>query len=208
MASETCLICRAPLEPSRGFSFCAKCGAPRFCGDAWSPFDVFGIAPSFMLDEKDLDDRYYALSKRLHPDRFAAAGTAARLKSQELAAALNQAFLALRQPENRLEALLKRAGALSERSATQNQIPTDLAEEYFELQEAIAEDPSRAAALARGLRAKLESLRQKMTENLHAAAEKTNWSTPAPSDIETIVDLRHRRSYIRAMIENIVRLGV
>lgn len=157
-----------------------------------------------------MEARYYDLSKRLHPDRFAAGGMAAKMKSQEMAAALNQSYLSLRQPESRLETLLKGAGALKEgeRTVGQNQIPAELAEEYFELQEAVMEDPEHAAAMARSLRERLENQKQELSTQVYAEAEKTNWSAPASGDIEKIVDLRRRRSYVRSMLENLERLGV
>lgn len=132
------------------------------------------------------------------------------MKSQEMAAALNQAYLSLRQPESRLETLLKSAGALKEgeRSANQDQIPAELAEEYFELQEAVMEDPEKAAALARSLRERLEIQKQELSTQMYGEAEKLDWSAPSGADVEKIVDLRRRRSYVRSMLENLERLGV
>lgn len=171
---------------------------------------MFNIKPAFRIDEKALENAYYGLSKRLHPDRFAAGGTSVKMKSQEMAAALNQAYLSLRQPESRLETLLKGAGALKdgERSASQNQIPAELAEEYFELQEAVMEDAEKAAQLARSLRERLEIQKQELSAQMYGEAEKLDWSAPAQAHLEKIVDLRRRRSYVRSMLENLERLGV
>lgn len=209
VASETCSFCRTPLLSNKGFVFCPQCRAPHFYGNDASAFDIFGIPHSIKVDEKALEDRYYELSKQLHPDRFAAGGNAAKFKSQELSAVLNQAYLALKQVEPRLETLLREAGALkeNERSANQSQIPAELAEEYFELQEAAMEDPDKAVGIARELRSRLEAQRQELTIQMLAVAEKTNWPIAASGDIEKIVDLRRRRSYIRSMLENIDRLG-
>lgn len=212
MASASCSVCRTPLDSQHGFVFCAQCGAPHFNGDLKSPFSVFGLSLTFTLDEKSLEANYYDLSKRLHPDRFAAGGMAAKMKSQELAAVLNQAYLSLRQPESRLEGLLRLSGALQENDRSTNQIPTDLAEEYFELQEAVTENPEHAVNLARSLRERLESQKQELSSKMYAEASKIDWPQAAQglktSAVEKIAEIRRQRSYVRSMLDNLERLGV
>ena len=187
---------------------------PAFIGDLSSPFAVLGAPKSFSLDEKALETRYYELSKRLHPDRFAAGGAAAKMKSHELSAALNKAYVALKQPESRLETLLRSAGALKdgERATSgQAQIPAELAEEYFEIQEAVMEDELKARELIMRFGATLDGKRQALTQEMFELASKTDWNDPsataAKSAIDRIVELRRQRSYVKSMLDNLARLG-
>lgn len=203
----TCSSCYTPLADGQGFIFCTGCGTPHFFGEMTSPFEVMGVARSFILDEKALEDKYYELSKRLHPDRFASGSNTARFKSQELAATLNQAYFALRQREPRLEALLKSSGLLkdSERSVGQAQIPADLAEEYFEIQEMSSESPDNAISLIKNFQKKLEGKRKELTEQMYQIAERADWKSSL--ELEKIVELRRQRSYVRSMLENLEKLG-
>jgi molecular chaperone HscB len=173
-----------------------------------SAFETFGLRPSFSLDETALESRYYELSKQLHPDRFGTAVAAEKMRSLELSANLNQDYLALRQPEARLETLLREAGALNdgERSANQNQIPSELAEEYFEIQEAMMDDPESGLGRVTEFRKKVDAQKIALTDKLYDLAKKTDWSSPQSRDIEALVKLRRERSYLRSMLENLARL--
>lgn len=180
-----------------------------------NPFELLGAPRSFSIDAGELERRYYELSKRLHPDRFAAGGASARARSQQLSAALNQAYLSLKQPEARIETLLKSVGALKDTEqaspAAKNQIPTDLAEEYFEIQEAVMEDSERAATLIASFRGKLEEKRQQMTEELQKLSLQVAWNDPdaqaSKAGISKILDIRRERSYLRSMLDNLEKLG-
>ncbi|MBI3544079.1 MAG: hypothetical protein HY075_12480, partial [Deltaproteobacteria bacterium] len=101
----------------------------------------------------------------------------------------------------------------------QAQIPTELAEEYFELQEAAMEDEERATVLLADFRAKLEARKRELEAELLERARKVDWSRlPAPAgapdapgarqEIEKILELRRQRSYVRSMFENLERLGL
>jgi len=203
---RTCAACGSPLDPpagSRGFAFCARCGTPTLYGDRASPFDVFGVPARFALDEGDLRARFYELSRRLHPDRFAGARSGAeKAAALELSALLNASYLALKTPEDRLETLLGIAGALDRaRSEAQTQakaqIPAELAEEYFELQEALMEDEATASKAAADFRARLEESLASRSKELFALAAGVDWSLPqmepSRAAIEKILELRRQR---------------
>ncbi len=178
-----------------------------------SAFAVFGIPRKFELDSSALEARYYELSKQLHPDRHVAGDAAARLKSQQLSAMLNQAYVGLRAPEARLETLLAEVGALKDtgKSVAQNQIPTELAEEFFEIQEAVMEEDTKAAELIVRFRATLEQKKLALTDEMFAIAKHLEWDSPdSPAThpkIEKILELRRQRSYVRSMLDNLDKLG-
>ena len=178
-----------------------------------SAFAVFGLPRKFELDQSALETRYYELSKRLHPDRHTAGDAQARMKSQELSALLNQAYLGLRAPEARLETLLKEAGHLKEtaQTAAKNQIPTELAEEYFEIQEAVMEGDERAPTLITHFRAILEQKKKALDGEMYEKARSVDWESPdsalMKSNIEKILELRREQSYVRSMLDNLEKLG-
>ncbi|MBI3555909.1 MAG: hypothetical protein HY074_06585 [Deltaproteobacteria bacterium] len=178
-----------------------------------SAFSVFGLSPKFELDQSALESRYYELSKQLHPDRHSAGDAAARMKSQQLSALLNRAYLGLRTPEARLETLLEEAGALKEtgKPVPPSQIPTDLAEEYFEIQEAVMEDDAKAVALVARFRATLELKKQQLTDEMFEMAKHVQWEAPNSGEtsgkIEKILELRRQRSYVRSMLTNLDNLA-
>ena len=101
-------------------------------------FDVLGLAPSFDLDSKVLEQRYRDLQRALHPDKFAQASAAERRASLSRAVSVNEAYRALRDELKRAEVLYARLGGkLSERGGE----PADpeLLMEVMELREQLSE---------------------------------------------------------------------
>ncbi|HEX9198186.1 MAG TPA: Fe-S protein assembly co-chaperone HscB [Acidobacteriaceae bacterium] len=109
-------------------------------------FDIFSLPPHLVIDTPALERSFYALSRRLHPDRFAARPAAEQEAALAESSRLNDAYRTLRDPVARTEYLLKLEGVeLEEQSSaataaarasgtTKKQVvPEDLLEEAFEL---------------------------------------------------------------------------
>ncbi len=99
-------------------------------------FELFGIEPKLSLDLFELEQRFYELSRKVHPDRFLRATPAERERSLELSAHLNDAYRVLRNPITRAEYLLKLQGI---EAGDSRQAPPELLEEVFALNEALEE---------------------------------------------------------------------
>jgi len=136
---------------------CWSCGAMRaahFCGSCGKVqppapvdyFSFFGLQRKLDLDVAKLEKEFYELSRRLHPDLNARAGSQEQQWSLEQSSLLNDAYRTLRDPIKRTEYLLHLEGvALEEQSKaateqaratgeTKKQIvPPDMLEEVFEL---------------------------------------------------------------------------
>ena len=65
------------------------------------PLPLCSPRPAFDLDPADLEARYKALQRRLHPDGFSTAPPTEREFSAEQASAVNQAYDTLRRPLRR-----------------------------------------------------------------------------------------------------------
>jgi molecular chaperone HscB len=77
--------------------FCHSCGAvqpPR----TLDHFARLGLPATFPTERAALDRQYFGLQRHLHPDRFARKSPKERALSQQQAAALNEAYEALKDP--------------------------------------------------------------------------------------------------------------
>jgi molecular chaperone HscB len=118
--------------------FCPHCSKiqPPPGGDY---FSVFGLVPRLNVDLPALEREFHALSRKVHPDRFARAGENEREWSLADTALLNDAYRTLKDPLRRTEYLLKLEGAeIGEEHAGKDRkdpsrAPADLLEEVFEL---------------------------------------------------------------------------
>src|ERR1035437_8515451 len=109
-------------------------------------FTIFSLPAHLVIDTPALEKSFYALSRRLHPDRFAAKPPAEQAAALAESSRLNDAYRTLKDPIARTEYLLKREGIeLEEQSKSATEaarttgtakkqiVPEDLLEEAFEL---------------------------------------------------------------------------
>lgn len=73
-------------------------------------FELLGLEQSYHLDQALLSDRYRALQKQWHPDRFAHLSDRERRLAVQYTAHLNEAFATLKSPLRRAQYLLLLAG--------------------------------------------------------------------------------------------------
>jgi molecular chaperone HscB len=104
-------------------------------------FEVFGLPRKLEVDLEALQQRFYELSRRHHPDFHRMASEAAQSAALEQSALVNRAYRALRDPLSRVESLiaLEEGRDAREEAAVKPQPPMDLLEEMLEIQEALEE---------------------------------------------------------------------
>jgi molecular chaperone HscB len=189
-------------------------------------FTQFDLPLHLHIDLPALEKSFYAQSRKLHPDRFAAKPQSEQDAALAASSALNDAYRTLRDPIARTEYLLSLEGIQLEeqsRAATdaakasgtaKKQIaPPDLLEEAFELNMALEEmrmdpDPN--------VRKDLEAAREKFTAMLAETQTQleslwTAWDTAidandaAQKDAAktSMVALLNRRSYIRNLVRDV-----
>lgn len=123
-------------------------------------FEVLGLSRTYHLDATDLEQRYLALQKETHPDRFAKALPRERVEATVRNTELNDAYKILKNDIKRAEYILQLEGVdIGEekpQSTTGDKKPTAvdpaLLMEVMELREALAEarsdgDEPKVAAL-------------------------------------------------------------
>jgi molecular chaperone HscB len=140
-----CWSCRGPIE-ARAL-FCATCGAVQ----PPAPIDHFArleLPVQFDTDGAELDRRYFALQRQLHPDRFASRTARERAVSQSQAVALNEAYEILKDPLSRAEYMLRLNGVAVNPDGCNTVRDPTLLMEQMERREALAEADTREAVEA------------------------------------------------------------
>lgn len=149
--------------------FCPRCDKILTLGRHGDYFAFFGLPRALGIDIKDLEQRFRALSRQLHPDFYCNAAPAERLASLERSAYLNDAFRTLRDPVDRLEYLLKLEGYAPKGSRQASAlVPPALLEEVFELNAELEEiqDIRAAGAPADEVASRLAAARLPIEANL------------------------------------------
>lgn len=83
-------------------------------------FTLFGLQPSFLIDNKVLAATYRELAKEVHPDRFAGGSAGEQREAVEHAARLNDAYQTLKSPTQRALYLLGQQQELPEETTIQD----------------------------------------------------------------------------------------
>jgi molecular chaperone HscB len=194
-------------------------------------FGIFSLSPKLAIDLPALEKSFYAMSRRLHPDRFAAKPAVEQAAALRESSRLNDAYRILKDPIARTEYLLKLEGIeLEEQSkaateaaratgtAKKQVVPEDLLEEAFELNMQVEEmrlakrmgedDPQlRADLLAAkaGFDAKMAATQAEL-EGLWAkwdsALDAEDASAKAAAR-DAMVALLNRRSYLRNLVRDV-----
>src|ERR1700685_2159675 len=101
-------------------------------------FELFGLPRSLNLSLDALQQRYYELSRELHPDRFMQKPEAERQRALDMSSALNDAYRRLKDPLKRAQYLLSQEGFNIGEQRSKD-VPPELLEEVFELNMALEE---------------------------------------------------------------------
>lgn len=187
---------------------CGQSADSRFCANCKSLqppspdyFDIFEIPRKLTVDAKELEARFYSLSRQLHPDLFSRKSARERDYSLEATAILNDAYRTLRDPVARAMYVLKREGLDIGEQGTKD-VPPELLEEVFELNMALEEmragDESVAPQLVEA-RQRFEDMRDEIDRRL--GDEFASWDTAhRPDTLAAIRSLLNRRKYITNLI--------
>jgi molecular chaperone HscB len=194
-------------------------------------FEIFSLPPHLVIDTPALEKSFYALSRKLHPDRFASRPPAEQEAALAESSRLNDAYRTLKDPITRTEYLLELEGVQLEEqssaataaaratgSAKKQVVPEDLLEEAFELNMQLEE--MRAAKkfgeddpqLRRDLLSAKSTFDEKMVKTqseLEALWQK--WDAALDADDATaklaardaMVALLNRRSYLRNLVRDV-----
>ena len=205
-----CLHCGKPAADQL---VCAGCGPVAPTASASDYFGVFSLPRRLAIDLADLERRYYALSRELHPDLFSDRPPAEQAASLRMTALVNRAYRTLKDPVARglywLELHGESLGRDNER------VPPALAARVFEVQEQLEElraarqagsgdgEAKAVAAVRDELRGDLDACEARLSASFARGDEAGNGATaPALADTKTILSELH---YLRTLLRDVDR---
>ena len=158
-------------------------------------FDFFEIPHRLSLDLKELERRFYALSRKWHPDRFARGPAEERHLALDASALLNDGYRVLRDPIQRANYLLKEHGFdIGEQQG--KDVPAELLEEVFDLNMALEESDEAAIAETRK---RFEAMLSKIDSELERLGAEYD-QTLIRETLATVRATLNRRKYIQNLV--------
>ncbi len=140
-------------------------------------FELFGLPRRFELDRADLDARRRALQAEVHPDRFVAGDSAARLAAMQSAVRVNEGYERLKDPLKRAAYLCELAGAPIG-AENNTAMPVDFLDRQMTWREALDEASTQA---------ELQKIEQDVTRERLAAHERLARALDSPGDVAEAV---------------------
>ncbi|MFN3385282.1 MAG: iron-sulfur cluster co-chaperone HscB C-terminal domain-containing protein [Candidatus Thermochlorobacter sp.] len=172
-------------------------------------FELFGLPEKLNLDTQDLQKKFYALSRAVHPDFHQTALDAQKSLSLEVSSKLNQAFLTLKDREKRLNYVLtKYLGEMSE--AEKKQTPPELLMRLMDIREhleAFKHQPSDTLkAQLEAECATLQAEQQALDQRIDALAQEFDSASSPEAKRAALTEIRKlmlKKNYLRSLLTTI-----
>ena len=189
---------------------CPGCGVAQPVETGTDFFSLFALPRKLSIDLEDLEQRYYALSRRLHPDLFHDRAPAEQVASLRATALVNRAYRILKDPVQRGLYWLSLHGESLGRD--NERVPPELAALVFDVQEQLEglrreRQAGRGAAEEAGVRAIHSRLREQMREfkerlrrDFESADGAGGEGAPPLAETKSILSELH---YLRTLIRDV-----
>lgn len=163
---------------------------------------MLGLTPSLRVEADSLREAFYDLSRKVHPDKFATVPAPQPSYALRWSTAVNRAYQTLRDPVQRAHYLLELEGTPV---GAQAQVPLDLAETYFDLQDYLSE-PGGEEKMA-GFRSDLQQQLDGPEGEWNRIAEAWDKNENRAATAAELQALLTRQRYLRSMIADLERKG-
>jgi molecular chaperone HscB len=164
-------------------------------------FDFFGLPHKLNIDGKDLESRFYELSKQWHPDRFARGTPDERRTSEIATATLNDGYRTLKDPVARAEYLLKEHG-LDGGGQRSNTAPPELLDEVFDLNSALEEELDNSRTELQRFREKFLQMNADLDKELVAQFVLYD-EFDNRANLEAVRGILNKRKYISNLVQKV-----
>lgn len=166
-------------------------------------FELYGLPVSFNPDAALVKSKFYELSRKYHPDRFAQANDAERAEALRMAALNNDAYKVLNNPDTAMAYILKQNNLLQDEE--KYNLPPAFLMEMMDLNEAISDyemGDANEQALG-GIRRLLRQQLEEWNEVVKPLTEKFNKGERSEDLLLQIKDFYFRKKYLLRIQERI-----
>ena len=159
----------------------SKAQAPSLQDD---DFKLFGLPTGFALDRAALDERWKALQRQAHPDRFAAQGAAAQRVAMQWSVRINEAYQRLKDPLKRAAYWCELSGAPI-KAESNTAMPTAFLMQQMEWREAL--DEADGAEAIEALLDQTQAFRRDMLEQLGRTIDQQRDAAAAAQQVRALM---------------------
>ena len=172
-------------------------------------FELYDLPLSFQIDDVLVKKKFYALSKRFHPDFYVNESAEKQAEILELSTLNNKAYQVISDPQKRIEYVLLLHDMLAE--GDKYALPQDFLMDMMDVNEALMEmefdhDELKLTELSR----QIDSMEMTFFDELKSATD--DFDTKAGEDAESILlrikDIWYRQKYLLRIRESLNKFKV
>jgi molecular chaperone HscB len=156
-------------------------------------FQLFEIPVKFKVDKQILRKKFFELSSKWHPDRFAASNSKEQELALEKSAMLNKAYKTLTNEDETINYILQKKGVLEtdEKYALQPEFLMEMMDLNDELPEALADENNKAALMK-----KLRSILDELHEEVEPIIDNYDEGGTMQNDLLKVKDYYFKKKYL------------
>lgn len=170
-------------------------------------FEFFDIPVSFTVDEVDLRRKYYANSKKYHPDFYTLESEEKQAEILELSTLNNQAYNTLADFDKRMKYILDLKDVLAEEG--KNQIPQDFLMEMMEINEKLMKlEFDFDAGTYRSVQQELEKQKAAIYQEIAPIIEHYDDKKATDGELKKVKDYYLKKRYLLRIQENLSKFAI
>lgn len=131
-------------------------------------FSVFGLSPSYHIDDKALRKAFLQMSRETHPDFHSLGSDEQQADALQRTSELNLAYEILTNPDKRLRHLLELNGYLLNEEKAPTQLPQDFLMDMMDLNDEMEEAENAEEAQKTAFRDKVKNMLDALDNELNA----------------------------------------
>lgn len=165
-------------------------------------FELFEIPISFEVDLEQLTQRYYALSKAHHPDKFSLHSEEAQFKALNKSTEINSGFKILRDKQKRIKYILELLGVNF--TEGQEKVSQEFLMEMMDINEKLMDyqmdnDP----ALKSSIEEEINEIESTISDRISPVMKRVDFNDPDDTAMAAIKDYYLKSQYLRRLRVNL-----
>ena len=161
-------------------------------------FELYEMPVSLQVDKKYLQDKYFDLQKRYHPDFFSNESEEEQADVLEKSSMINRAYKTFQNDDETIKYVLQLKELLEEEE--KYQLPPDFLTEMMELNEALMEVDDSSLEETE---TKINQLEKHLYDEVQNIVEYYNEDTTTNEQLLQVKDYYYKKKYLRRILERL-----
>jgi molecular chaperone HscB len=160
-------------------------------------FELFEIPVQLKVDPTPLHERFFAMSRKYHPDYYVNDKPEVQAEMLQRSAALNKAYKTFQNPDETIKYVLKEKGLLEEEE--KYELPPDFLMEVLEINEQLMDDDQAGAGSPEpgvGIQSAVENLEKEIYEPVKEIVEHYKEGDTTEEELLRVKSYYYKKKYL------------